>query len=319
MPFSENINIAAQVIFGIVVIILLYVITLVILNIDSLVSSKSIKVVPREMSVVIDGYATASYLAKKSYNTINPFVEDFVKIGRSINTHGGAQFTYQFWFKMEDTDNQNIKNQVLLLKGDTSKYKVGFYDMINNQLVNNDIKNDYVIKCPLIRFGSSYKEIVVEFNTNRTVNYKSIIRMNPEADPISKRNALSLLPINWYLFTFIFEDNFSTLDSSENGIKFTFFMNDFPYHSVTPSSDPILRGNFLKQNEGNLTILPGMSTAVDFIKMGNVKYYNYALNQKEITKQFTQGPPKHSAFDSVKKVPKPAYLTAYNKMDIYNY
>lgn len=318
MP-ADNINTVAQVIFGLVVVILLYVITLVVLNIDTLVASKDVKVSPRETSMIIDGYATASYLANKSYNTINPFVEDFRKIGRSINTHGGAQFTYQFWIKMEDSDNANYVNQVLLLKGDNQKYKVGFYDIETNKLSNNDITSDYMIKCPLIKFGTSYRDLVVQFNTNRDINYTTNIKMNPEADPISKRNALSLLPLNWYLFTFVFEDNFSSLESTENGIKFSFFMNDFPYHVVTATSDPKLRGNFLKQNEGDIHILPGMNSVNDFIKMGNVTYYNYALSHNEISQVFAKGQPKHSAFMSDKKVSKPAYLSAYNKMDIYNY
>lgn len=316
---GDNINTAAQIIFGIVVIILLYVITLVVLNIDSLVASKDVKVTPRETTIIIDGWATASYLSNKSFNTINPFVEDFRKIGKSINTHGGAQYTYQFWMKLEDTNNANYVNQVLLLKGDNKKYKVGFYDIQTHKLIDNTYNNDYMIKCPLVKFGDSYRDLVVEFNTNREINYKTVIKMNPEADPISKRNALSLLPLNWFLFTFVFEDNFSTLDTTENGIKFSFYLNDFPYHSVAASSEAQLRGNFLRQNEGDIHILPGMKTVNDFIKMANIKYYNYALSQKEIAKHFAQGPPKHSAFETEKKVPKPAYLSAYNKMDIYNY
>lgn len=316
---SDNINTIAQIIFGIAIVILIYIMTLVILNIDSLTASKDIKVTPRDTTIIVDGYGTASYLANKSYNTINPFVDDFKKIGRSINTYGGAQFTYQMWIKMEDSNNNNYADQVLLLKGDNSKYKVGYYDLKSRRLINNDIVNDYMIKCPLIKFGSSYKELIVEFNTNRNINYQTSIKMNPESDPISKRNALSLLPLNWYLFTFIFEDNFSTIDTMENGIKFSFFLNDFPYHVVTATTDPILRGNFLKQNEGNIYILPGMLNANDFIKMGNIKYYNYALSQSEIAQHYANGPPKHSAFISQVKVPKPAYLSAYNKMDIYNY
>lgn len=316
---NNNLMNIAQVIFGIVVIILLYIITLVVLNIDSLVAARSITVAPRETSVIVDGWATASFVGNKSYNTINPFVEDFRKIGKSINTHGGAQFTYQFWFKMEDVNNANYENQVILLKGDLKKYKLGFYDIQNGQLIDDSVRSDYMIKCPLIKFGKSYKDLIVQFNTNKDINYRTHIRMNPEADPVSRRNALSLLPLNWYLFTFVFEDNFSTLESSENGIKFSFYLNDFPYHIVTATADPRLRNNFLKQNEGGLHILPDMKTVNDFLKLGNIKYYNYALDQKTISTHFGQGPPKHAAKHANEQNPKPVFLSAYNKMDIYNF
>uniref|UniRef100_A0A6C0BG00 Uncharacterized protein n=1 Tax=viral metagenome TaxID=1070528 RepID=A0A6C0BG00_9ZZZZ len=316
---TGDLNIIIQVIFGLVVIILLYVITLVVLNVDSIVASKSVTVRPRDMTLVIDGYAPSSQMANKSYNTINPFVEDFRKIGRSINTHGGAQFTYQLWMKIEDITIANFENQVLLLKGDNRKYNIGLYDITSGKLIDDTFKNDYAIKSPLIKFGSSYKDIIVEFNTNKTLNYSTHIKTNTDGDPISKRNALSLLPINWYLFTFVFEDNFSQTDSSENGIKFTFYMNDFPYHSVSASSDPILRNNFLKQNEGNLHILPGMKTVNDFIKLANIKYYNYAVDHASVMSEYSKGPPKHAATLVAQNVAKPAYLSAYNKMDIYNY
>jgi hypothetical protein len=117
----------------------------------------------------------------------------------------------------------------------------------------------------------------------------------------------------------VFEDNFSPLEVTENGIKFSFYLNDFPYHTVNGSTDPVLRGNVLKQNEGGLHVLPGTSGTNDFIKVANIKYMNYALTQNEISKEYARGPPKHSAILVSKNLAKPAYLTAYNKMDIYNY
>ena len=313
----------AQIIFGLVVVLLIYIITLVVLNIDNVVESRSITVAPKEKTLIIDGYANSSYLAKRSYNTVNPFVEDFRKLGRSINTHGGAQFTYQFWIKMEDLTVSNYQNQVLILKGDNQKYKIGIYDNKHDpkKYTKVDEKGaDYYIKSPLIKFGSSHKEIIVEFNTNRDINYRTRVSMKSDTeDPIGKRNVLSLLPLNWYLFTFVFEDNFSLVDTAENGIKFSFYINDFPYHVVNASSDPKLHNNFLRQNEGNLHILPDMAGINDFIKMGNLMYYNYALSQSEISGIYSKGQPKHSATFKEGKEPKPAYISAYNKMDIYNY
>ena len=316
---GSTLNTVIQVIFGIVVVAILYVITLIVLNVDNIVSQKSVVVRPREMTTIIDGWANSSYLAKMSFNTINSFSDNFRKIGKSINTSGGAQFTYQFWMRIENTDNEAFKNQVILLKGDNRKYKTAYYDIDTKKLMTNDTSVDYMIKCPLIKFGNSYKELEVQINTNKNISYNIPIRSTSSADGSMRQNALSLLPLNWFLFTFVFEDNYSTLDSAENGIKFNFYLNDFPQHSIQASSDILLRNNFLKQNEGGLHILPAMNNANDFIKLANIRYYNYALSHKDVAGVYARGPPSHSAVFTSKKSTKPAYISAYNKMDIYNY
>lgn len=312
-----NMNVFVQVIIGIVIVIILYVLTLIILSIDSLVVQRSSVVKPKEQVVVIDGWMTSEQIKKRSYNTVNPYVEDFVKIGRSINSRGGAQFTYQFWLKVENVDSSAYKDQVILLKGDNRKYRVGYYDMVTNKLVKQS-KPDYMIKCPLIKFGSSYDELIVQINTNKMIEYSIPILMNSEKDISTKRNALSLLPLNWFLLTFVFEDHYSTSESAFNGINFTFYLNDIQYHSAHASDDYLLRGNFLKQNEGNLHILPDSNNGNDF-KLANIKYYNYAVSPKEINDTYYAGAPKHNADVRSEKPFKPAYISAYNKMDIYNY
>lgn len=314
---GSTLNTVVQVIFGIVVVAILYVITLIVLNVDAIVSQKSVVVRPREMTTIIDGWANSSYLAKLSFNTINAFSDNFRKIGKSINTSGGAQFTYQFWMRIENTDNNAFKDQVILLKGDNRKYKTARYDMTTTKRLTNGDNADYMIKCPLIKFGDSYKEIKVQFNTNKIVDYEIPIISNTDAD--TRQNVMSLLPLNWFLFTFVFEDNYSTLESAENGIRFMFYLNDFPQHQIQASSDTQLRDNFLKQNEGNLHILPTMTNSNDFIKLANIRYYNYALSHKDVANVYARGPPSHSAVLVAKNKSKPAYLSAYNKMDIYNY
>ena len=317
---GSTLNTVIQVIFGIVVVAILYVITLIVLNVDNIVAQKSVVVRPREMTSIIDGWANSSYLAKMSFNTINSFSDNFRKIGKSINTSGGTQFTYQFWMRIENTDNEAFRNQVILLKGDNRKYKTALYEIgETNPLLTSDTSSDYMIKCPLIKFGNSYRELEVQINTNKNINYKIPIRSTSSADASVRQNVLSLLPLNWFLFTFVFEDNYSTLDSAENGIKFNFYLNDFPSHPVNASSDITLRKNFLKQNEGGLHILPTMNNSNDFIKLANIRYYNYALSHKEVAGVFARGPPSHSAVLVSKNKTKPAYLSAYNKMDIYNY
>lgn len=319
MDKDSTLMIVAQIVFGIIVVILVYVITLVVLNIDSLIVSKSAVVLPKEETIIIDGFGTSSFLSNRYYNTINPYTDNYMKIGRSVNTHGGLQFTYQFWINLNDVSMSNYTNKILLLKGDKTKYKYAKYDSETPYAKKEESsEGDYLIACPLIRFGETYKDLVVRFNTNKQLYYEANIKMNTENDT-TRRNALSLLPLSWYLFTFVIEDNFSITETSENGIRFTFYLNDFPYYSVHGSSDPILRNNFLRQNEGGLFIMPDNTASSDYMKLGNIKYFNYALHDKDVQRHFSIGPPKHNANITEERKLKPAYLSAYNKMDIYNY
>lgn len=320
MSEDNLMNKAFQVFFGLVIIILLYIITLVILNIDSLVVNRTPSISARDESIIIDGYGSSSYLAKRSFNTVNYFDDTYVKIMRSVNTYGGLQFTYQFWINLNDISSVNrFKDQIILFRGDKQRYKYALYDIdppYQKKFTSN--QGEYLIACPLIKFNNSYKDLCVKFNTNKTLMYETNITMNTQND-ITRRNVMSLLPLNWYLFTFVFEDNFSTVETTENGIKFTFYINDFPYHTVTASSDPTLRNNFLRHNEGDLHILPDLVDASELLTLGNIKYFNYAVKDNDIRNHFLSGPPTHNANINEGRKMQPAYLSAYNKMDIYNY
>ena len=307
-----------QIILSLVFVVILYIITLIILNVDAIVMTRSNVVKPQELTKVIDGHAPVTYLAHQTFNTSNPYTDNFKKIGKSINTIGGAQFTYQFWVKIEDPTDKLFKDLVVLLKGDERKYKLGLYDIATQKLQRN-IRSDYMVTCPMISFVDSYRHLRVQFNTQNNPTTSIDINMTPNEPGMSRRNALSLLPNSWYLFTFMFEDNVSYTNVQENGINFKFWLNDFPYQENGASDTPKLRFNTLKQNDGDLVLFPNPPAQGNFMKIGNLNYYNYALSSEEIKATFRAGPPTKSAEVTYKKEDMPTYLTAFNKLDIYNY
>ena len=83
----------------------------------------------------------------------------------------------------------------------------------------------------------------------------------------------------------------------------------------------------MKQNDGNLYIFPQQSatdttcTSGDYMRLGNMKYFNYALSQNDIEKQYKSGPPTYKVPENDNEIKRiPAYinnLSAYS-MDIYN-
>lgn len=310
-------NKSLQILAAVTSIIIIYLITLYVLHSDGLITTLDIKVERNESILLINGYASPGQIAKKHFNTINAYTDNFKKIPRSLDSGGGASMTYQFWIKINDTDESKYRDLIILLKGDNREFVSGHYDK-NGALTHQD-PPQRTIKSPLIKFGHSYKNIVIETNTNNVVNYRADVDMNPESTSMSRRNLLSLLPINWFLFTFVFEDNYSVTDSTENGIKITFYVNDFPYQINSASSDPLLRNNWLVQNDGELYLMPNLNQSGDFLSIANLTYYNSAQTPDQIRKVFNAGAPTNQYSETPQLTNKPAFINAMNKLDIYNY
>ena len=314
-----------------IIVLILYIISLLVLNTDSLVVLVNSKVKQNEKISIFKGLQTVTQLSGIVLNTVNPFADNFLKISRSLNDKGGAQFTYQFWMKINDTNYQNYNDLTVLLKGDNTKYLKGLYDTTsgklvpyNPQLYNQDpsytsSQPEYIVKCPLIKFGKSYKNMIIEFNTNKDPNAKMEVLL--EGSDQYKKNVLSLSPLNWYLITYVIEDNYSSAFNQVNGIQVTLYVNDFPYQVSSPATDPLLKNNFLKQNDGDLYLFPDVQVPREFMSISDMKYYNYALTQQSIAGIFTKGPSLYvdNSFNNMSDGKnKPAFLSAYNKIDVYN-
>ena len=155
-----------QVIIGLVLASILYTMTLFFLKIPSIVIDKSDVVKKKESTLILDGYAPATFLSNTKYNTMNINSSNFRKIGRSVNTAGGLQFTYQFWIKISaDTTANDIKDRIILHRGSQQKFSSGIYKYDPASKTYNKIEEkpgDIVIKCPLIKFGQSKDEIEVK-------------------------------------------------------------------------------------------------------------------------------------------------------------
>ncbi len=277
-----------QFLLAFIIILILYVVTLILLSVDALVSVPSYKVKPREQVYIKTGNNSSALLAKSRFNTIFPYVKgNFARIPRSVNGSTGSQFTYQFWMKINDPKESNFRDLVLLLKGDNKKYKIGYYNPGGDMKLLTDRTEGpkYMIKCPLIKFKNSYKNLVVEFNTNKHPDVQIPIDLGNDKET-QRKNLLSFLPLDWFLMTFVFEENYSSTEGTENGIRFTFYINDIPYHSASGSTSPILRNNFLKQNDGDLFILPNHDSKTDILTMGDIKYFNYAKTDAEVRQDF---------------------------------
>lgn len=312
-----------QIVSALIIIFIIYILTIYILNVSSIIKENQSIVKPKQTTLIVNGFSPVSYLSKKSWNTSNYMTNNFVSIPKSVNTQGGTQFTYQFWIKIDDADPKFFQDLTVFVKGETQKYKLGLYDVNSlNQvktIPGSSSSGIYAIACPLIKFIDSYKNIQIVFNTLKNPLTIININMNATDNVLTRRNMLSLLPINWYMLTFTFSDNFSNYINSEDGINFKFWINDVLYQENTTNDTPLLKGNTLLQNNGDITFFPEINNSSDFMKIGNFTYYSWALNQKDVSKAYSKGPPKKSFIENDTVVRKPPILSAYNKIDLYNY
>lgn len=340
-------NITLQIVSALIIILILYIVTLYVLNIDAIVKNpNNTDIKPRESTTIIDGYSGPAFFAGDEFNTINHLTGNFKRITRSINQAGGVSLTYQFWVKVDEPNDALFKDVVILHKGDIRPFNLAYYlkEGTNYSLKRKMPPSTY-IACPSIMFGDSYRQLKIRFNSNNDPYNEVLIDMNKDGDASSRKNLLSLMPMTWTLLTFVFEDNYSSIDNAANGIRFTFYVNDIPYWIESsasstinskinyydckqqnkfalckPTSTPIFKDDFLKQNDGNLYLFPNLKEPKDFMKIGNMKYYNYAVTPNEIAQTFQRGPPKHSATKGNNDQSiKPSYISALNKVDMYNY
>lgn len=309
---------AVQVAAGLVVVLVVYNIALWVIQRDNLVQDLAQLKPPKQQLSLLDGYGDASQLADRTWSTINEDAYAYAPVRRSYNRRGGAQFSYTFWLMLTNTAPENVAKKTILLRGDSRRYswkKVTTSDDVGGGARTDVITDRVLVKCPLIRFGDTYDDIVVEFNTLGDPDSRMEIRgeARPYGDESLRHNALKLVKGKWAMMTFTFEDN-ASINEFEDGIVVRFYLNDTLYMTKT------MAGTF-KQNQGDLYLFPsdnGTVAGPTRTKLGNLQYFNYALSTDVIKGLFRAGPPTQAAKDIHGESSEPVYLSEYNKLDIYN-
>lgn len=303
-------NMILQVIGGVVISLVIYWLSLFAINRDKLVITNKYNDSNKPASFpVLDGYIDCVSGMNMVYNTKNHQARNYTPLPRSVNRMGGAQFTYSFWLYLDDISPENVRNKIILCRGDINKYDYKLMDKATSSIV--EAASSRIVQCPLIRFGDNYKEMVVEFNTTDKFNEKMIIVNNvSETDSAIRRNAMSLTPHYWVMFSFVFEDNVP-INDFENGIAIKFYVNDTMYqlHKVRST---------LRQNNGELFVLPDETkTGIKSARICDVYYHNYALDDIKIKDIYSRGPTK-SVYSRNNDFGKPLYLAASNRLDQTN-
>ena len=179
------------------------------------------------------------------FNTTNSNSANYVKMNKSMNNPDGAEMTYSFWLNKKSSTPSDYQDKVLLLKG----------------LKNTDNK------CPLIKFGDSSSDVIIEFNTSGGTETIKIDAGITGGD-------------KWFLITLVLKDFRNPDDNFEEGINVLAYLNGSLVNSGT-----VIKGQTLKTNNSPLYILPKINDT-DYNSLSgtmcDLKYFNYALDQVEI-------------------------------------
>jgi hypothetical protein len=325
MPVGRGfLMIAIQIILAIIVVYVVYRVCLVLMGRDQVNMSGRHRGARQDDDLKVDilkGYSHMSLLSNKSFSTVNRFSKNFLPLQPSFNRKGGIQFSYTFWMNIRVAQSSAFAWKDIILKGDpqTSNYTVTRFN--DKAFVDATSKNTYTekkssvaVKCPRIRFGPSYDSFQVELNTLHNPDERFLIRsFSGNTRPSMRNNAIKLAQNKWAMVTFTFEDH-TAINDFEDGIIVRFYLNDTLYSTHTVRSA-------MRTNKSELHLFPsidGRGQPIQNSRIGNIKYYNRALQHDDVKKLYHRGPPTKPAVEQDNPESEPLFLSEYNKADVYN-
>lgn len=207
---------------------------------------------------------------------------------------------------------------VLFMKGDSRAYTYNNVCYGNTRDTTRTTKTDVLVKCPLVKLQNGLDTLVVEFNTmNKPDAVREMSRNNCNEQSVdwsflnSHKVAVSGLSNSkynkkWFMVTVIISDtNPSDPLPVRNKARCRIFLNGILQLDryvdgtlYTGSTD----ASVLRQNQGNFYIAPLITTASgstalttlptghdNMFYMGDLMYYNYALDAATIKGLFAAG------------------------------
>lgn len=247
---------------------------------------------------------------------------DYVDINPSINQEGGAEYSYNFWLYInkENLDKINdAKDFILFLKGEKNIY---YSDYNYNCSTKSSISTDsakLLIKNPLVRLKKDGTAMVVEFNNiYNPDSYKNRTRYIDckEADNDWNKKNKNMLGVynldfnrKWFMVTIVMKEvadsnnillrNRASCKIFINSInvlnqKAETKYNDKVYSSTFKNNtspfyiNPVIGNDNVKVNNKNYL---NNNNITDFntIKIADLKYFNYAIDNSKIAELYSNG------------------------------
>jgi len=312
-------NVLIQIIIALIIVFLMGYISYNIYNIEFENLLKGYNTLKKETTIfngIVDFYSSSDLVS----NTFDKKADNYIDISPSINQQGGAEYSYNFWIYVDKTELLNINNNkdyILLLKGNKD------FIIDSNKTLNcsNDSNKIIMIKNPLIRLSPYGDGIAVEYNNIMTIDSYQDINIYNDCNTIDKKdwkkrnaNLLGVYDLDfdkrWFMVTVVMKE----ISSPEN-ILFNNKASSKIYingvlisdKSVETKYDNKIYSATFKNNKAPIYINPQIAKMTDnkalysskpdkaeIIKMADLKYYNYAITDEEISKIHTNGFTKSS-------------------------
>lgn len=275
----------------------------------------------KEISILNGTYDFSNSEVK--YNTLDKTQSNFKDINPSINQEGGAEYSYNYWLFIDQDKLVKIgdgkKDIILFLKGE----KILYYNNKTNYNCSNanSINNPVIItKNPLVRLSGDGKRIAVEYNNiyntesyQQGSSYKSCNRSSSLSNDKSSlsnewnnrnKNMLGIYDIDfnskWFMITIVMKEvsdsnnvlsiNKASCKMYVNGVKLLDKKVETKYNSKIYSAT-------FKNNSSPFYINPRIDyktpyenvTVGSVLKISDIKYYNYSINDEMISSLYNKG------------------------------
>jgi len=310
-----------QAILGIFIVLILLLVAYMIYNYERLKIIKTSKNIKKKIPL-FSGIYEYSVHGEVEYNTFKNSSKMYRDLAPSINQSGGAEYSYNFWLNINKSDlinsNPNGNDIILFFRG--SKIQLNYDNNAKNCNLENN--NKYIlVKNPLIRMNSAGDSIIVEYNTLTNpdayrIDGDTLIKCDGATWDDKNRGLLGIYNMTsseynkkWFMFTLVMREITPENDILNkyktsckiylNGINVLDREVEAPYNGDTDYS---LGSAAMKHNKAPLYVNPGnliSSSAsppeifgdaeLSPLKMADLTYFNYAINNNQIKTLFNAG------------------------------
>ena len=275
----------------------------------------------RKEVVILNGTYDFSNSEVK-YNTSDKSELSFKDIKPSNNQEGGAEYSYNYCLNinqdvLEKIRDSNKKDIILFLKGEKNMY---FSNRSNFNCTNANYANNPIIltKNPLVRLSGDGRKIAVEYNNiynsdsyQHNSAYKNCTMIS-SVNNWNKRNKniLGIYDIEfnnkWFMVTIVMKEvadsnNVLSLNRASckmyiNGVKLldkkveTKYVNNIYSATLKNNSSPFYINPQIDKDiiKDNINPYNRVRTG-NVLRMADIKYYNYAINEEMITSLYNKG------------------------------
>lgn len=301
----------------------------------------------KEIDIIKGIYDYKTYTENK-FITDNKSKKEYMDINPSINQEGGAEYSYNFWLYVDkeklSTSAIDNKDIVLFFKGEKNiYYSPNNYNCASKRQGISNVSNVF-IKNPLVRLKNDGSSLIVEFNNiynadsyQHRSNYKKCNDINENQWMEKNKNMLGIYNLDfnnkWFMVTIVMKEvsdsnnilikNRASCKIYVNGINVldkkaethynseiysaTFKNNKSPFY-VRPKFNKIKEENNIFFDHDNIK-------DENVLKIADLKYFNYSLDEKKILEILGNGFRKSAAPINMKSEELKYTLVTDNEMD----